>query len=48
MQRNIYTTIETLGPRGEAGGLQNSNHYLLVFGNHGECRKVCVAMQCEA
>lgn len=48
MQRNIYITIETLVPRGEAGGLQNSNHYLQIFGNHGECRKVRVATRREA
>lgn len=40
MQRSIYTTIETLVPRGEVGGLENSNYYLQIFGEKGKSRKV--------
>lgn len=40
MQRSIYTTIETLVPRSDVGGLENSNYYLQIFGEKGKSRKV--------
>ncbi len=48
MQRSIYTTLETLVPRSEVGGLQNSNDYLQIFGEKGESRKVSVRTSHEA
>ena len=42
MQRSIYSTIETLVPRSENGGLENSNDYLQIFGEKGKTRKVMI------
>ena len=47
MQSSIYTTIETLVPRAEVGGLENCNDYLQVFGDKGKARKVGAKVTCD-